>query len=66
MSCGALWYFSVGLRFDSMDEVREKDGILDEENRDIVTNNVYHKRSVRNHAKIISRGCPIPKLPSSV
>lgn len=35
-----LWYFSIRLGFSSMDQVWELHGILDEEDRDVVSNQI--------------------------
>jgi hypothetical protein len=40
MCGGGLRYFSVWLWLHSVDQIRELDRILDEENGDIVSNNV--------------------------
>jgi hypothetical protein len=40
MCSGSLWHFSVLYRFNSMNQVREQDCILNEENRNVVSNNV--------------------------
>jgi hypothetical protein len=45
MSGAGLRYFIVGLRLNSMDQVGKLDGILDEENRNGVANNVYYRVS---------------------
>jgi hypothetical protein len=35
-----LWDFSIRARLDSMYEVGEEDGILDEENGDVIADNI--------------------------
>ena len=40
MCSGSLGDFAVWLRLDRMDEIWEEDGILDEENRDVVSNDI--------------------------
>jgi hypothetical protein len=41
MSGGSLRDFTIGLRLDGMDKIREFNSILDEENRNVITNNVW-------------------------
>lgn len=41
MSSSGLGNLAVWSRLDSMDQVRELDGILDEEYGDVVTNDIY-------------------------
>jgi hypothetical protein len=38
---GSLRDFTIGLRLDGMDKIREFNSILDEENRNVITNNVW-------------------------
>jgi hypothetical protein len=39
--CGSsLWDLSIRLWLDRVDEIREQDGILDEEYRDVVSNDI--------------------------
>lgn len=40
VSSGSLRNLIVGLRLDSVDEIGEKDGILDEEYWNVVSNNI--------------------------
>jgi hypothetical protein len=42
MRSGSLRDLIVAARLDSVDQIREKDGILDEENGDVVTDNIYY------------------------
>jgi hypothetical protein len=41
VSSGRLGNFSVWHRLDGMNEIREQDGVLDEEDRNVVPNNIY-------------------------
>ena len=40
MSCCGLRYLVICTRFDGVDEIRELNSVLDEENRDVVSNDV--------------------------
>lgn len=66
MGSGGLRNLPVRHRLDGVNEIREENGILDEENRDVVANDVLD--SIRTTAKYNFLGAmlDLPKLPSSV
>jgi hypothetical protein len=55
--------FIVRPRLDGVNEIREVDGILDEENGNVVANDICMGQQVR---VLWARIAYIPKLPSSV
>ena len=54
-----LWKAAVGFHFDGMDQIREFDGVLNKENRDVVANQIpvtFLRIKLHSKAAYIARG----------
>ena len=49
MSGGGLWDLAVLLGLNGVDQIGELDGVLDEENGDVVSNDIYGGRLARSY-----------------